>query len=163
MSRLLLRTLLIAACVLSAMAPAFAGCRAGDAAAHGSQIGFERIKNDAVSLSQNQTQAQSLLQKCLAGIANMQPVSIFPSFSDIFDQIVQKVCMTATQQVNSAIGQINPANDVDRIMSDINDKFRQSTGGLISNPITSQPISTLNPQSSTPPPPPPDFWSNIWK
>jgi hypothetical protein len=162
-SRILLRTLLLAACVLFATAPAYAGCRAGDAAVRGSQVGFERAQAAAVTLSQNQTAAQSLLQKCVQGIANMNSGNMFPSFADMFDQVVQKVCTAATQKVNSAVGQINPANDFDKIMSGINSQVSQSTGGLISQTVTSQPVPTLNQAPTSTQTPSPDFWSNIWK
>lgn len=158
-----LRTLLFAACVAFSTAPAFAGCRSGDAAVRGSQVGFERAQTAAQTLSQNQTQAQTLLQKCIAGIANMQSPSQFPSMSDMFNQVVQKVCSAATQQVNSALGQINPTNDLDKIMSGINTQVSQSTGGLISNAVTTQPVSTLTQPSTSQQTPTPDFWSNIWK
>lgn len=150
-----------------ATSPAYAGCRAGDAAARGSQAGFARAQTNAVSLSQNQTQAQTLLQKCLQGIANMQTVSMFPSLSDVFDQMVQKVCNAATQQVNSAIGQVTPQNDLDQIIGKLNSQAQQSTGGLVTNPVSTTPTSKLlgTTTTATTPTTPTgsDFWQNIWK
>jgi len=93
----------------------------------------------------------------------MNSGNMFPSFADMFDQVVQKVCTAATDKVNSAIGQINPTNDFDKILSGINGQVSQGTGGLIGQAVTTQPVSTLNQSSTSTTTPPPDFWSNIWK
>jgi hypothetical protein len=152
---------------LAITSQANAGCRAGDAAVHGSQIGFQRAQANALTISQNQTRAQMLLQKCLAGIASMQTITMFPSLTDVLDQVVQKVCNAATQQVNSAIGQITPQDDLDQIINHLNAQAQSATGGLITNPIGTTPVSTLS--SSTVPSAAPsstagaDFWQNIWK
>jgi TraL protein len=151
---------------LVATSTAHAGCRSGDAAVRGSQLGFERAQTSAVSISQNETQAQTLLQKCIAGLASMQTISMFPSMGDIMNQMVQRVCNAATQQVNSAIGQVTPQNDLDAIMGQLNSEAQKQTGGLITNPITQTPISTVTSPSSQPSTKPqlgPDFWSGIWK
>jgi hypothetical protein len=146
---------------------AHAGCRAGDAAVHGSEAGFQRAQTNALTISQNQTRAQMLLQKCLAGIASMQTLSMFPSLTDVLDQVVQKVCNAATQQVNSAIGQITPQDDLDQVINHLNAQAQSATGGLISHPIGTTPLSTMtgSPASGSAPTSTAgtDFWQNIWK
>ncbi|WP_157798564.1 hypothetical protein [Dyella ginsengisoli] len=149
-----------------AASTAHAGCRAGDAAVRGSQLGFERAQTSAVSISQNETSAQTMLQKCIAGIASMQTVTMFPSFGDIMNQMVQKVCNAATQKVNSVIGQVTPQNDLDAIIGQLNAEAQKQTGGLVTNPISETPVSTVTNPSTKPNSPPQlgqDFWSGIWK
>lgn len=152
---------------LAAACKADAGCRAGDAAARGSQMGFQRAQANALTISQSQTQAQALLQKCLSGIANMQTVSMFPSLSNVLDQMVQKVCNAATQQVNSVIGQMTPQNDLDQIINHLNAQAQNATGGLVANPIVTTPISTLTGTAAPSAIPVStagaDFWQTIWK
>jgi TraL protein len=133
---------------------ASAGCASGDAATRGSQIGFSRAQNNAQQIAMNQTTAQSLLQKCLEGLAQQNIMSMFPSLSSIFASMVQQVCYAATNKVNSVVGEISPT-------SEINQAISTATGGLgaggsmkIGGSGAALPSNTTTPPSN--------FWNNIW-
>ena len=156
-----LRTFLVMALAFTIATPVFASCRSGDAAARGSQVGFERAQTNAQSLSTNETQAQSALQKCLSSITQRSAANMFPSLADIYGQMVQKLCYAATSEINSTTSQISSTltSPVSAALSNANQTVGQSTGGLISNPVSlsGTPSSSTGAGSSS------DFWSSNWK
>lgn len=126
-----------------------ATCRSGDAAARGSQNGYERDKQVAEQIAQNERSSSDILGKCVRGITAVITAPQFPSLSDIFDQIKNKVCQIASDQIHGAV---NDAN------GQIN---RTGVGQVIGNASqvsgpTVQQTHAGSSQSST-------FWSNIWK
>ncbi len=170
-----LRVFLAASLVVAALlaAPsAYAGCRAGDAAARGSKAGFDRVQENALNIATNEGDTQNALQTCLSGITATITAPQFPSLSDVFGKLVKQVCYAASQKVNSTLNpvlsQLNLNPLIDQAVSNINSASSSATGGLVNDPVSRTPMNS--PSSGTsilpstgPSVTPPDFWNKIWK
>ncbi|CAH2783975.1 MAG: hypothetical protein PPHEESC_1811 [uncultured Paraburkholderia sp.] len=144
----------------SAVSVQAATCRSGSAAAQGSQSGYDRNKQAAQQTAQSERSSSDILGKCVGGITSVLTAPQFPSLSDIFDQIKNKVC----QMVNGVVGDVN--GQINGVMNGINGQVSNAVNGTgagqivgsvlqISGPSLQQ-TSAGSSQSSA-------FWSNIWK
>ncbi|WP_262404505.1 hypothetical protein [Xanthomonas oryzae] len=141
-----------------------ATCRSGSAAAQGSQSGYDRDKQAAQQTAHSERSSSDILGKCVGGITSVLTAPQFPSLSDIFDQIKNKVCQIASDQVNGVVGDVN--GQISGVMNGINGQVSNAVNGTgagqmvgslpqISGPSLQQ-TSAGSSQSSA-------FWSNIWK
>ncbi|EGM9638898.1 hypothetical protein ACEQGU_004680 [Salmonella enterica] len=112
MKRLSLTCLLLYAS-LSGPAANAASCAAASAALAGAQAGYEQNRKAADSWSQREKQASNEFQQCLGDISTSITVPTFPDFSQIFDQIKDKICSAARDKVSSLLpGNIDPWGDL---------------------------------------------------
>lgn len=102
MKKLLLTGLLLYAS-LSAPAVYAASCAAASSALAGAQAGYEQNRKAAESWSQREKQASNGFQQCLGDISTSITVPTFPDFSQIFDQIKDKICSAARDKVSSLL------------------------------------------------------------
>ena len=169
--RMFIAVSLVVAALLAAPS-AFAGCRAGDAAARGSKAGFDRMQENALNIATNEGDTQSALQTCLSGITATVTAPQFPSLSDVFGRLVKQVCYAASQKVNSTLNpvlsQLNLNPMIDQAVSNINSASSSATGGLVNDPVSRTPMTSPGSgtsilPSSGPSVTPPDFWNKIWK
>ena len=139
-----------------------ATCRSGSAAAAGSQSGYERDKQAAQQTAQSERSSSDILGKCVGGITSVLTAPQFPSLSDIFDQIKNKVCQIASDQGNGVVNDVN--RQINGVMTGINGQINNTVSGTgqvigstpqLGGPSLQQ-TSAGSSQSST-------FWSNIWK
>jgi TraL protein len=137
-----------------------ATCRSGSAAAQGGQSGYLRDKQAAEQTAQSDRSSSDILGKCVGGITAVLTAPQFPSLSEIFDQVKDKVCRIASDQINGAVNDVN--GQVNGVMNHINGQISNtgvgqvvSTMPQISGPSLQQ-TSGNSSQSSA-------FWSNIWK
>ncbi|EQA8868286.1 hypothetical protein ACX9P6_004420 [Citrobacter braakii] len=134
MKKLSLTCLLLYAS-LSAPAANAASCAAASAALAGAQAGYEQNRKAAESWSQREKQASNGFQQCLGDISTSITVPTFPDFSQIFDQIKDKICSAARDKVSSLLpGNIDPWGDLG--------------GGYI--PTTDIPVSTRATKTAAP-------------
>lgn len=141
-----------------------ATCRSGSAAAQGSQSGYDRDKQAAQQSAQSERSSSDILGKCVGGITSVLTAPQFPSLSDIFDQIKNKVCQIASDQVNGAVNSVN--NQINGVMNGINGQIGNTLNNSGISQFTGSPPQLTGPslqqtgqgtsQSS-------NFWSNIWK
>lgn len=155
---------------LMAAPSAYAGCRAGDAAALGSKTGFDRMQVNALNIATNEGDTQNALQTCLSGITATITAPQFPSLSDVFGKLVKQVCYAASQKVNSTLNpvlsQLNLNPMIDQAVSNVNSAASSATGGMVNAPVSRTPMTSVTGTTMpTPGPniPPPDFWNKIWK
>ncbi|EOE5279481.1 hypothetical protein ACKGIL_004513 [Salmonella enterica] len=112
MKKLSLTCLLLYAS-LSGPAAHAASCAAASAALAGAQAGYEQNRKAAESWSQRENQASNGFQQCLGDISTSITVPTFPDFSQIFDQIKDKICSAARDKVSSLLpGNIDPWGDL---------------------------------------------------
>ncbi|EBL6422124.1 hypothetical protein AH050_23230 [Salmonella enterica subsp. enterica serovar Give] len=134
MKKLSLTCLLLYAS-LSGPAANAASCAAASAALAGAQAGYEQNRKAAESWSQREKQASNGFQQCLGDISTSITVPTFPDFSQIFDQIKNKICSAARDKVSSLLpGNIDPWGDLG--------------GGYI--PTTDIPVSTRATKTAVP-------------
>ncbi|EAM8526602.1 hypothetical protein AKM41_24850, partial [Salmonella enterica] len=96
---------------------------------------YEQNRKAAESWSQREKQASNGFQQCLGDISTSITVPTFPDFSQIFDQIKDKICSAARDKVSSLLpGNIDPWGDLG--------------GGYI--PTTDIPVSTRAAKSAAP-------------
>ncbi|TBL62597.1 hypothetical protein [Hafnia paralvei] len=99
--------------VFSAPAVHAASCAAANAALSGAQAGYEQDRKAAESWSQREKQANSGFSQCLGDISTSITVPTFPDFSQIFDQIKDKICSAARDKVSSLLpSNIDPWGDL---------------------------------------------------
>ncbi|NIH33064.1 hypothetical protein [Hafnia paralvei] len=99
--------------VLTAPAVHAASCAAANAALSGAQAGYEQDRKAAESWAQREKQANSGFSQCLGDISTSITVPTFPDFSQIFDQIKDKICSAARDKVSSLLpGNIDPWGDL---------------------------------------------------
>ncbi|EJI0186978.1 hypothetical protein NGF09_003679 [Salmonella enterica] len=133
MKKLSLTCLLLYAS-LSGPAAYAASCAAASAALAGAQAGYEQNRKAAESWSQREKQASNGFQQCLGDISTSITVPTFPDFSQIFDQIKDKICSAARDKVSSLLpGNIDP-------WGDLGTELVALTGGSLSTPN----ISTIH-------------------
>ncbi|HAF8828607.1 TPA: hypothetical protein G5U64_004203 [Salmonella enterica] len=112
MKKLSLTCLLLYASLSGPVANA-ASCAAASAALAGAQAGYEQNRKAAESWSQREKQASNGFQQCLGDISTSITVPTFPDFSQIFDQIKDKICSAARDKVSSLLpGNIDPWGDL---------------------------------------------------
>lgn len=137
-----------------------ATCRSGNAAVRGSQQGYERDKQAAEQVAKTEQSSSDILGKCVGGITGVLTVPQFPSLSDIFNQVQNKVCQIARNQIdgviNDANGRINSA--MSGIHNQVNKINNSSVGEVIPPPQIMNPTVQRNGGNSAS-----QFWSNIWK
>lgn len=152
----------IAALLLCAAANVQAAtCRSSTAAYQGSQNGYQRDVQAAQQTAQRERSSSDILGKCVAGVTGVITAPQFPSLSGIFDQIKNKVCRIASDQVNGAVNDVK--GQIGGVMTDINGQINNTGVGQVIGgvPTVGAPVFQANavlpqPQSAT-------FWSNIWK
>ena len=140
-----------------------ATCRSGDAATRGSKVGYEQDKQAAEQNAQNERAASDILGKCVGAINAVITVPQFPSLSGIFDQIINKVCKIASDQVNGAINApVNEINSqINGEMNNINGQINNTGIGQVVQNVPQ--ITGSGTQIGTNPSQKSQFWSNIWK
>ncbi|APO88911.1 hypothetical protein AB8807_22330 (plasmid) [Xanthomonas campestris pv. olitorii] len=141
-----------------------ATCRSGSAAAAGSQSGYERDKQAAQQTAQSERSSSDILGKCVGGITSVLTAPQFPSLSDIFDQIKNKVCQIASDQVNGVVNDVN--GQISGVMNGINGQINNSVSGTGAGQVIGnvpQLGGTSLQQTSAGSSQSPTFWSNIWK
>jgi hypothetical protein len=158
--KIIVRTFIVLL-LCSAASVQAATCRSGSAAAQGSQSGYARDQQAAEQTAQSERSSSDILGKCVGGITSVITAPQFPSLSDIFDQIKNKVCQIASDQVSSAAGDVN--GQINGVMSGINGQISNTGVGQVvgnvpqvSSPGLLQTNATGSSQSSA-------FWSGIWK
>ena len=139
-----------------------ATCRSATAAAQGSQNGYQKDVQAAQQTAQREKSSSDILGRCVGGITGVITAPQFPSLSEIFDQIKNRVCRIASDQVNGAVNDAN--QQINGALGGINGQI-QGTGigqvigagnvPTIGGPMI-QPTSPGTPQTST-------FWSSIWR
>ncbi|EAN2420051.1 hypothetical protein C3432_25620 [Citrobacter amalonaticus] len=128
-------TFLLLYASMSGPAANAASCVAATAALAGAQAGYEQNRKAAESWSQREKQASNGFQQCLGDISTSITVPTFPDFSQIFDQIKDKICSAARDKVSSLLpGNIDPWGDLG--------------GGYI--PTTDVPVGTRSTTSAVP-------------
>lgn len=148
--------------VLLSLCPAgvqAATCRSGSAAIQGSQTGYKKDKQAAEQIAQTERSSSDILGKCVAGITLVITAPQFPSLSEIFNQIKNKVCQIASNQINGAVNEVN--SQINGAISGINKEISTQ----VNNTGVNQVID-FNPQIKGPnlqQTSDPKFWSNIWK
>ncbi len=154
-------TITIAALLLCAATSVQAApCRSSTAASQGSQKAYQRDVQAAQETAQRERSSSDILGKCVAGVTGVITAPQFPSMSDIFDQIKNKVCRIASEQVNGAVSDVN--GQIGGVMNGINGQINNTGIGQVigSVPTVGGPVlqqgNVGSPQSAT-------FWSNIWK
>ena len=157
--KLIVRTLLVLS-MCSATNVEAATCRSGAAAIAGAKSGYNRDQQAAVTTATNDRSSSDILGKCVGGITSILTAPQFPSLSDIFDQIKNKVCAIASDQIDAQIGEVN--SQISGAMTNINSQI-SSTGATsiigTSATITSPTIQQTNPGTASSS----QFWSDIWK
>ncbi|MDY7563416.1 MULTISPECIES: conjugal transfer protein [unclassified Pseudomonas] len=79
-------------------------CRSGQAATQGSQAGYAQAKLAADSWADRERTVSDQLQACLSRIRTTSiSLPSFPSLQDIMNQVADKVCQAAVNQINSNI------------------------------------------------------------
>ncbi|WP_220467414.1 conjugal transfer protein [Pseudomonas mosselii] len=95
--------LLTALCCLPVTSTA-AVCRAGEAAQAGSEVGYEQAKKAAEVWAEREREVSDQLQECLKRIRSTSiSLPTFPSLGDIFDQVAERICRAAVDEINSHI------------------------------------------------------------
>ena len=155
------RTIVIASLLLgSAASGQAATCRSSTAATQGSQAAYQRDVQAAQQTAQRERSSSDILGKCIAGVTGVITAPQFPSLSDIFDQIKNKVCQIASDQVNGAVSDVN--GQIGGVMNGINGQINNTGIGQVIGPVPTvggpvlQQANAGSPQAAT-------FWSNIWK
>jgi TraL protein len=70
----------------------------------GSKAGYEQAKRAADVWAQKERTMSDQLQQCLSRIRQTSiTLPSFPSLSDIFNQMVEKICQAAIDEINSHI------------------------------------------------------------
>lgn len=137
-----------------------ATCRSGSAAAQGSQAGYKRDQQAAEQAAQSELSSSDVLGKCVGGITSVLTAPQFPSLSETFDQIKNKVCQIASSQVNSAISDVN--GQINGAIGDIYSKINGAAGSQIPIRLPTPTVPSVQqtaPGSSASS----AFWSDIWK
>ncbi|MRU28326.1 hypothetical protein [Xylella fastidiosa] len=141
-----------------------APCRSGSAAAQGSHSGYDRDKQAAQQTSQSERSSSDILGKCVGGITSVLTAPQFPSPSDIFGQIKNKICQIASDQVNGVVGDVN--SQINGVMNGINGQISNTVNGtgagqIVGNvpPLNGPSLKQTSAESSQSS----AFWSNIWK
>lgn len=154
-------TITIAALLLCAATSVQAAtCRSGTAASQGSQNAYQRDVQAAQETAQRERSSSDILGKCVAGVTGVITAPQFPSLSDIFDQIKNRVCRIASDQVNGAVSDVN--GQIGGVMNGINGQINNTGIGQVIGSVPTvggpalQQANAGSPQSAT-------FWSNIWR
>jgi hypothetical protein len=139
-----------------------ASCRSGVAAARGGQSGYERDNLAAIQTAQNDRASSDALGKCVGSITAVITAPQFPSLSAIFDQLKNRVCQMASDQVNGAV--YNANSWINQNTGGINDGMNntgmdQIIGGGNTPRTGSVGIQQASPGSAESG----NFWSNIWR
>lgn len=129
-----------------------ASCRSGQAAAQGAQQAYEKDIQAAEENAQKEKGISDTLGKCIGSISGVITSPTFPSMSDVFNQMKNKVCRIANEKVNGAVNKVtNPVNGaIGEVSGGVNRRVNSATN------IAPEGGNT-NSQSKTP------FWSSIWK
>jgi len=106
MKRSLLTIVFMTACVYTGAASA-APCRMAEAAIKGSQSGYERDTTAAIETAEKDMSASDVLGKCVGGISAVVNAPTFPSLSALFDQVFDRVCRAARNEVQGAVRNAN--------------------------------------------------------
>lgn len=95
--------LLMVLCCLPVFSNA-AVCRSGEAAQAGSKAGYEQARKADEGWAERERIVSERLQNCLSRIRTTS-VSLpsFPSLQEILNQVAEKVCQTAVDEINSHI------------------------------------------------------------
>ena len=131
-------------------------CRSGLAASKGSQAGYKIDTNAAQQNAQNDKSSSDTLGQCVAGITAVQTAPQFPSMAAIFDQIKNKVCQMASNQINNAVYAFN--NKLYQQYNNANSSlYNQDVANVIgTSNIPKTGGVTVQSSSSG------NFWSNFW-
>ena len=79
-------------------------CRSGQAAQAGSEAGYERAQKAAEAWAERERTVSDQFQDCLSRIRSTSiTLPTFPSLQGLLDKVVDKVCQTAVNKVNSSI------------------------------------------------------------
>lgn len=135
--------LLMAACATAQSAT----CRSGDAATIGGKIGYERDKQAATQMAQKENSASDILGKCVNSVTSIQTTPQFPSLSDIFEQVTQKICAAVTDEINNMPFGLN---------SQVS--YNSASNKASTTAQTQSPASADNGPNRLS-----QFWSDIWK
>lgn len=114
-----------------------APCRVAEAAIRGSQAGYERDTQAAIETAEKDKSSSDILGKCIGGVTAVITSPTFPSLDDMFDNVFDKICRVASQQVhgklsdvNSQIGGLSSGVRVQRSSSglDVQEREREVSG-----------------------------------
>lgn len=155
---------IVALTLCTAITAQAATCRSGNAASQGSQVGYQRDQQAASQAAQSELSSSDILGKCVGGITSIITAPQFPSLSDIFDQVKNKVCQIASSEVNGALSDVN--GKINGVLGDINDKINSATNVPGIGPALGNPSPVKLPSVQQTPPGSPQtsaFWSDIWK
>jgi len=139
-----------------------APCRSGAAAGRGGQSGYDMDRQAATQTAQNDRSSSDILGKCVSGITAVITAPQFPSLSSIFDQLKNRICQMASDQINSAA--YNASSQIYQKIDGIN--------GSMNNADVSQVVGSANmpraggvdiQQTSPGTSSAGSFWSNIWR
>lgn len=114
-------------------------CVSGTFATKGANNGYSRIVKEIEQARNRESNAVTLLDKCVSGLRKIDFSIKFPSLSIALDQIIEQVCKVAVDAANKVV-----LND---IASDISDyeSYLNSISNQISNSTNPSNISnTIN-------------------
>ena len=142
------REIMLALLMVACSTAQSATCRSGDAATIGGKVGYEKDKQAATQMAQKENSASDILGKCVSGVTSIQTTPQFPSLSDIFEQVKQKICKAVTDEINNI--PFDPNNQIS--YNSASDKA-SATAAQAQPPASADNGPSLLSQ----------FWSNIWK
>lgn len=102
------------------------GCISGTYATKGANNGYSKIVKEIEQAKNRESNAVTLLDKCVSGLRKIDFSIQFPSISIALDQIIEQVCRVAVDAANKVI--------LDDIANDISDY--ESYLNAISNSIS---------------------------
>ncbi len=113
--------------IISTYANANEKCISGEYATKGANNGYSRVVKEVEQAKNRESNAASLLDKCMSGLRKIDFSIQFPTISVALDQIIEQVCKVAVDTANKVI-----LND---IASDISDyeSYLNSISNSISN------------------------------
>ena len=164
------RTAMLALLLLLAGASQADTCRSGGAAQRGAQAGYEQDTQAATTNAQKEKQSSDILNKCVGSITAVITAPQFPSLSDIFERIKDKVCAIVSDKINGAVSDVN--NDINQTIGDIYkgvkipDKVTDWTGEIkppITPPSIERNTSSSNNNGKGDVGSTGSVWSSIWK
>lgn len=103
------------------------GCISGTYATKGANNGYSRIVREIEQAKNRESNAATLLDKCVSGLRKIDFSIQFPSISMVLDEIIEQVCKIAVETANKVI--------LDDIANDISDyeSYLNSISNTISN------------------------------
>lgn len=130
-------------------------CRSAEAASAGAESGYQYEVNTINQQAENSKTSSEIIGKCISGITGVNLSVPYPDLSDVWKQVVNKVCQTASQSIskatNEAVGDVNA--EISGLMEKINvpSSIGKSLTPSVGRPVGSSADNTGSASVSTNP------------